>query len=129
MTAGFLLPGPTLALTRVKVLVRANLLGPDASGLHQSDVQRKRHVVKPPGRWCCFSHCGLLADPAATGRRPPMRQHHEELAFNCGLHRTDIRGVERGIRNPTVLVLQKIADALGIEAAQLLESIQQPKRR
>ncbi|MCH9806885.1 MAG: helix-turn-helix domain-containing protein [Alphaproteobacteria bacterium] len=44
----------------------------------------------------------------------------EELAFKCELHRTYISGVERGIRNPTVLVLQKIADALGIEAARLL---------
>ena len=44
----------------------------------------------------------------------------EGLAHECGLHRTYISGVERGIRNPTVLVLQKIADALNVSAAQLL---------
>ena len=45
----------------------------------------------------------------------------EGLAFECGLHRTYISGVERGIRNPTVVVLEKIAVALKVQAAQLLE--------
>jgi transcriptional regulator with XRE-family HTH domain len=45
----------------------------------------------------------------------------EELAFECGLHRTYISGVERGVRNPTVLVLQKIAKALKVPAAALLD--------
>ena len=45
----------------------------------------------------------------------------EALAFECGLHRTYISGVERGVRNPTIVVLQRIADALGVHASQLLE--------
>ena len=45
----------------------------------------------------------------------------EGLAFECGLHRTYISGVERGVRNPTVLVLAKIAKALRIPPAQLLD--------
>ncbi len=45
----------------------------------------------------------------------------EELAFESGLHRTYISGVERGVRNPTVLVLQEIATALEVPAARLLE--------
>ncbi len=45
----------------------------------------------------------------------------EELADHCGLHRTYISGVERGIRNPTVLVLEKIASTLEAEAADLLK--------
>ena len=45
----------------------------------------------------------------------------EELAFECGLHRTYISGVERGVRNPTVLVLDEIATALKVPAYRLLE--------
>jgi transcriptional regulator with XRE-family HTH domain len=45
----------------------------------------------------------------------------EDLAFECGLHRTYISGVERGVRNPTVVVLQKIAKALKVPAAALLD--------
>ncbi len=45
----------------------------------------------------------------------------EKLAFECGLHRTYISGVERGVRNPTVLVLEAIAEALEIPSSLLLE--------
>lgn len=42
----------------------------------------------------------------------------EELAFECGLHRTYISGVERGIRNPTVTVLERIALSLQSEMSE-----------
>ena len=45
----------------------------------------------------------------------------EGLALECGLHRTYVSGVERGIRNPTVAVLEKLAMPLGIPAWRLLE--------
>ena len=45
----------------------------------------------------------------------------EELAFECGLHRTYVSGVERGVRNPTVVVLEKIAKALKVATPLLLE--------
>lgn len=44
----------------------------------------------------------------------------EEFADRAGLHRNYISGVERGVRNPTVLVLAKIAEALGVEPWELL---------
>jgi transcriptional regulator with XRE-family HTH domain len=36
----------------------------------------------------------------------------EELAFRSGLHRTYVSGVERGIRNPTALIIDRLAKAL-----------------
>ncbi len=47
----------------------------------------------------------------------------EALTFECGLHRTYISGVERGVRNPTVLVLEKIATALDVPPSRLLDDI------
>ena len=44
----------------------------------------------------------------------------EGLAFEAGLHRTYVSGVERGVRNPTVTVLEKLARALGITMGDLL---------
>lgn len=51
----------------------------------------------------------------------------EALAFECGLHRTYVSGVERGIRNPTVVVLAKIAAALDIPVWRLLEEDPEPR--
>ena len=53
----------------------------------------------------------------------------EALAFECGLHRTYISGVERGVRNPTVLVLEEIATALKVPSARLLEEVASKKPR
>lgn len=52
----------------------------------------------------------------------------EELAFRARLHRTYVSGVERGVRNPTVLVLGRLAKALEVEAALLLAVSRQGKR-
>ncbi|MBY0226966.1 MAG: helix-turn-helix domain-containing protein [Hyphomicrobium sp.] len=43
------------------------------------------------------------------------------FADHCGLHRTYISGIERGVRNPTVVILDKIAKALKVPAGQLLD--------
>ena len=45
----------------------------------------------------------------------------EELAFESGLHRTYISGIERGARNPTLLVIDQLATALKVTPARLLE--------
>jgi transcriptional regulator with XRE-family HTH domain len=46
----------------------------------------------------------------------------EDLSFECGLHRTYISGIERGIRNPTITILDKIAKSLKVKVTDLLRS-------
>ncbi len=47
----------------------------------------------------------------------------EELAFQSGLDRTYVSGIERGVRNPTIVVVVQLADVLAIPPADLLEGI------
>lgn len=44
----------------------------------------------------------------------------DELAHEADIHRTYISGVERGVRNPTITVLEKIANGLQVPLAELL---------
>ena len=44
----------------------------------------------------------------------------EQLGFESGLDRTYISGVERGVRNPTVQSLRRLADALDTRPSRLL---------
>jgi transcriptional regulator with XRE-family HTH domain len=52
--------------------------------------------------------------------RQALGLSQEKLAFECEVHRTYISGVERGVRNPTILVLERIAVALRCEIAELV---------
>ncbi|MBX9708672.1 MAG: helix-turn-helix transcriptional regulator [Caulobacteraceae bacterium] len=44
----------------------------------------------------------------------------EELADRSGLHRTYVSGVERGVRNPTITVLDKLAKGLEVTLPDLV---------
>ncbi len=46
----------------------------------------------------------------------------EKLAELAGLHRTYVSSVERGKRNISLVNIQRIADALGVEMAALMPS-------
>jgi transcriptional regulator with XRE-family HTH domain len=45
----------------------------------------------------------------------------EDLADVSGLHRTYISGIERCVRNPTVLILERLAKSFKVTASKLLE--------
>jgi transcriptional regulator with XRE-family HTH domain len=50
----------------------------------------------------------------------------EDLAFESGIHRTYISGLERGIRNPTIIIVAKLAETLKVPFGALLDP---PARR
>ncbi len=45
----------------------------------------------------------------------------EALADEAGLDRTYISGIERVVRNPTVMVIERIGSALGCHLGDLLD--------
>ncbi len=47
----------------------------------------------------------------------------ERLAFKCRLHRTEISLLERGIREPRLSTIIRLARGLGIPAANLLDGV------
>ena len=53
-------------------------------------------------------------------RRRALDWSQEELAAECGLHRTYVSGIERGVRNVSIDNIEKIAAAMGVPAAELL---------
>ncbi len=61
--------------------------------------------------------CGLAA--VAVAFRVPGER---------GLHRTYVSGIERGVRNPTVTIVEKVAVALKVPASRLLDDVAAPKR-
>lgn len=53
----------------------------------------------------------------------------ESFADHCGLHRTYISGIERGVRNPTVAIIEKIAKALKVPIGVLLDETKTAVRK
>lgn len=44
----------------------------------------------------------------------------EHFAFEANIHRTYVSDIERGARNPTITVVEKLAAPLGVTASDLL---------
>ena len=52
--------------------------------------------------------------------REKVQLSQEDLGFESGLDRTYISGVERGVRNPTVKSILRIARALGVKPSAIV---------
>jgi transcriptional regulator with XRE-family HTH domain len=48
----------------------------------------------------------------------------EALAFEAELDRTYVSGIERGVRNPTLTVIAKIALGFGVSMAELMRDVE-----
>ena len=48
----------------------------------------------------------------------------EDLALEAGINKNYLSDLERGSRNPTVKVMEKIANALGITISELFKGIE-----
>lgn len=44
----------------------------------------------------------------------------EQFAFEANIHRTYVSDIERGARNPTITVVEKLAMPFGVTASELL---------
>lgn len=55
--------------------------------------------------------------------REEQKINQEEAAERCGLHRTYYRGVERGVRNVSLVNVEKIAKGLRTSLADLFRRI------
>ncbi len=57
---------------------------------------------------------------AVRARRGELRLSQERLAYAAKLDRTYISGIERGVKNPTIQTLRKLARALEFRPSELL---------
>ena len=47
----------------------------------------------------------------------------EAFADEAGIHRTYVSDIERGGRNPTITIVEKLARPFGVSAGSLLEDV------
>jgi transcriptional regulator with XRE-family HTH domain len=57
---------------------------------------------------------------AVRQRREELELSQEDLCFRSDLDRTYISGIERGVRNPTIKTICRIAAALGVAPSRLI---------
>jgi DNA-binding XRE family transcriptional regulator len=79
--------------------------------------------------------CRLIEDNRATSARGHSEASYrksspfaageglsqEQFAFEVKVHRTYISDLERGARNPTIEIVDKLARYLGVSAGELLD--------
>ena len=62
-------------------------------------------------------------------RRKQLGISQEALSFRSGVHRTFISEIERGLKSPTLHTVFALAEALQIEASELIRLTEQAEHR
>ena len=87
-------------------------------------------AITPDGKdFCVDKKTRLAFGERIRELRTKAGWSQEKLGEECGLHRTYIGGIERGERNPSLLIIKKIADALGIPLGELFSYDEGPSRK
>jgi transcriptional regulator with XRE-family HTH domain len=66
---------------------------------------------------------------AVRARREQLDISQEELGFRSDLDRTYISGIERGVRNPTLKIIGRLARALATRPSKLLSDAESSAQR
>lgn len=91
-------------------------------GQTQADVTHSPWTFRPQALYRLPMDLSRQFGAAVRRHRELVRLSQEDLAGRAGLDRTYVSGIERGTRNPTLRILQRLADALGVDLDVLFAS-------
>jgi len=66
---------------------------------------------------------------AVRDARSRLGQTQEEFCFEADLDRTYLSGIERGVRNPTLMTIERLSNALGMNPSDLMREAERRMRR
>jgi len=84
---------------------------------------RKRRRIRISGKRRAKADIREPFDTAVESRRDHLGMTQDQLAGATGIDRTCLSDVERGARNPSLVILGKLAPALSISLSDLFASV------
>jgi transcriptional regulator with XRE-family HTH domain len=85
-------------------------------------------TVKSHLRFCAVALERIVAENIKR-TRIALGFSQEKLAARARLDRTYVSGVERAVRNPTLRIIEQIADALNTSASDLMRDPKQDQKK
>lgn len=101
---------------------------PAGAGNPKLNVTNSPWTVKSHLRFCAVALARIVAENIKR-TRIALGFSQEQLAARAGLDRTYVSGVERAVRNPTLRIIEQIADALNTSASDLMRDPKQDQKK